>query len=259
MEPCINLNTKCSIILNAPIYDEKCKYFNTNDGCYFGENCNFKHVINYQPQSMYKELMQNQIMMNEILKNVLSILTNIIGPNSKSTSSLEPEQTIESLQDHGGFDLLSPELESEPTTTPKLKPKSKKDKKKKKKRRKQVNPLLAFRRSPTPPATPTMPKVQTKPDETPTATYFTSTQQTSHVITDTKEKALFIEWIVKSISNENLDDETLDDLVTHILNQGPISSDIVTGNKCVALAEMILKEWNIKDRKLLNKNNENDE
>ena len=239
-----NLQTKTNIILNSPIYDIKCRYFNSTTGCFFGEYCHYKHVTNDPPQTPYQTLIQYQVMTNKLLQELLTMLTTIIKlysvPQSKSQSAI--------------------------STTSKPKSTEKSVKSKRKKKQKQQTKIMrsnlfaaAIQRTPTPPVSTKAESNHTKQDETPTAKYFESSQQSSHIITETQEKALFTEWVVKYISNDELDEETLDDVITHALYDGIIYNDIITGNKCVLTIESMLQSRNIKYRKLLNMNNATDE
>ena len=182
-------------------------------------------------------------MTNKLLQQMLTMLTTIIKscsvPQSKS--------------------------QSEASTTSKPKSTETSVKSKKKKKQKKQTKIMrsnlfaaAIQRTPTPPVTIKAQSNHTKEDETPTAKYFESSQQSSHIITETQEKALFTEWIVKYISNDELDEETLDDVITHVLYDGIIYNDIITGNKCVLTVESMLQSRNIKYRKLLNMNNVTD-
>ena len=175
MEPCKSIVSKHDVIINTPIYDQSCKYFNAKSGCHFGEYCYFKHIINYQPQTEYITLIQNQKRINDILRGIATTLTKLAESMTKNVTYTGKQKTEREhdykikndpkLEPVIGIhsNILLPELNSDsaprsPKPKPRKVPKTKFRKKKRKKERKRPNLLSAFTRTPTPPA-PTM-KVQ---------------------------------------------------------------------------------------------------
>ena len=89
----------------------------------------------------------------------------------------------------------------------------------------------------------------------PTTKYFESIQQQPRTITDIQTKAQFIEWAINRMITDKIDDETLSDIVTHVLHGYAMGYDIITGNKLISSTESMLDEYEIKYRKILNPNN----
>ena len=254
MDPCYNtsgLNSqkqhhKPNIINNNPIYDIKCRYYNTNNGCYYGKYCYFKHIIKTPSQTPYQKLIQYQITTNNILQNLLSSLTLIINklstePDSDVFATTKPEPELE------------PELKCDsPTPIPTIESPVKSNFKSKNMKVNSKLILKAMARTPSP--TPT-----SKADPSPTTRYFEATQQQPHIITDIEAKAQFINWAINYIITDKIENEILSDIVAHVLYGYAIGSDIVTGNKLVSSIESVLcSMYDIKYRKILNSNNNQD-
>ena len=101
-------------------------------------------------------------------------------------------------------------------------------------------------------STTTTPQLQSKIDETPTGKFFDDTGVVSYKITEIRDKCKFISWTIEQISVQQIDEETMDDLVTHILYGYTMYNDITTGHKLVLQIESYLDRHDIKYRKILN-------
>ena len=243
---------KQNVVVNSPIYDIKCRYFNTQNGCYYGEFCKYKHIINYQQQTPYQTLIQYHIMTKNLLNQLLSMLQSLTVPlpATKSTEIRKEEFALE-LKSESPSELTSPQLNSNsPTPIPKPAPTTTKNMIKAKKQKANLF-LRALARTPSPEPAP-------KIDHTPTAKYFESTNQSSGVIASIQEKALFAEWVVKYIAVDVVDEEIIDNIVSKSVCGGFGYDDIITGNKAVLFIEKMLNSFEIKYRKILNINRETD-
>ena len=104
------LMTQQMMLINDPIYDEKCKYFHSNSGCKYGQYCYYKHLKPCS-SSPYQTLLQYHQSNNQLLHEILASLQVVIAkiyPNNPGPNALQ--QTVQ-LQEYKSN-----------TPTPKLKP-----------------------------------------------------------------------------------------------------------------------------------------
>ena len=250
-------------IVNYPIYDAECIYFNTATGCMLQNRCKYKHVIHSQPSAeqilanIHKQKIELNKQTNDLLKSVLKIL-------EFAVSKLKPIAPITPIQPQP-INLSMANTHSEMDTSPKTTttaPKvitttalpTKKKKANKSKRKKNLNKqrllLKAFARN-----TPTPPPSKAQAIVDPTSQYFEEEKLNSHIIQTIENKAQFTEWILNKMLCHKMDKSDLEKLITIIVLDGTENDFIITGNAHVLKIESVLQQFNYKYRKIFNLNN----
>lgn len=226
-------------IVNTPVYNVKCRYFNTLNGCRYRNNCKYQHITNDE-SCTYNVLSTTLIQMhqqtNDILRSVLKLLEFAIATIQPATSPTSTTQEIEAKIATESLSALStPQLQSGPTTPT-------------------YSRSFIYEVNKTKLATQAL---GITIDETPTTKYFKTAKPASSKLTEILEKALFIEWIINEILIDKIDDDVLSELVSKILyGFGASFEDIVTGNKLVLDTESVLNNFGYKYRKILNIDND---
>ena len=86
------------IVINQPMYDIKCRYFNSAQGCHYGDYCRCKHIVYYKQHSKYDVLIEYHKLTNVSLNNVLSLLQTITGNDSNTVPSKPTTQAQPALE-----------------------------------------------------------------------------------------------------------------------------------------------------------------
>ena len=260
-------NRPVRILVNKPIFDKECWFFNSKQGCRYGYQCYYKHlttdkptthqtIIGYQNKTIY--LLQN---IYDMLKSIIdqktittakppnppkpthtsksSNTSNTLNLSSSNEVKLNVNETKTEAKSSPGFSLLDLKSNS-PTPIPTIKPIQVKSK-----AAKAELYLAAMGRSPSP-----APNLAAKVDETPTGLYFESTHQKPKVISTDNDKRKFFSWIIKQVVIDQfvLEPSYLSSVTSGLC--GDINYDITTGHQAVLYIYNVLEWMNVKYRKL---------
>ena len=83
--------TQQMILVNHPVFDQTCKYYDTHSGCKYGDYCYYKHL---QPCSLspYQTLLQYHQMNNQLLHQILTCLQQVISNTTTRITQPDAKQ-----------------------------------------------------------------------------------------------------------------------------------------------------------------------